>query len=438
MALTINDIKPYPKNAKKHPEKQLLALANIVREVGWRQPALVNLKGIIIAGHGRWFAWQGYASSHKLPTIWAIDTKGRTVCGEADKRPMTPEQEMAYRLADNKLNESEWDMDLAIPELKLLSPELFELTGFDHDLLLDPDEKDDEVPETPKKARSKVGDLYQLGQHYLLCGDSTREEDVLRLLGGVKADMVFTDPPYNVAYTGMRNSKQWKPIANDNMDSEQFEEFLRAVFKNYQLATKPSAAFYICHADNTHKEFRLAIEAEGLEWRTTIIWVKNSSAYNFAQYKSQHEPIFYCFKKGKTVKWYGDHTETTTWKENWSNEKIVKWFRQQQKKEQEKGITTVWEAKKDRGDHPTIKPVELILKALANSSRRGGVILDLFMGSGSTMIACEKAGRISYGMELEPQYIDVAVERYVDYTGDSEITKNGKKLTWQPLQSENE
>ena len=272
--------------------------------------------------------------------------------------------------------------------------------------------------------------MYQLGPHRLLCGDSTQPEAVLALMGDKKADMIFTDPPYNVDYHGMQNSKQWNKIANDAMSPEAFKEFLRKVFKNYNDFSKGEAAMYICHADKSHTEFRQAFEEEGYDWRATIVWVKNSPAFNFAQYKYKHEPIFYCFKKDKTVSWYGDMTNNTVWRKEWDDAQIVRWFKKQLAKEKETGTTTIWEAKKEKGLHPTIKPVELIQKAITNSSKQDDIVLDLFLGSGSTLIAAQKTGRIGYGMEYEPTYCDVIVQRYVDYTGNTTLSLNGQEIIW--------
>jgi len=253
-------------------------------------------------------------------------------------------------------------------------------------------EGEDEVPEIDDSpAITKQGDLFLLGEHRLLCGDATKEEDVKRLMDGKKADMVFTDPPYNVDYKGMQNSKQWDSIANDMMSSVDFETFLIKAFTNYYNFSSFNAGCYICHADKSHKEFRNAFEQVGYEWRATIIWVKNSPAFNFAQYKYKHEPIFYCYKKGQAVNWFGDRTQNT-----------------------------VWGADKERGEHPTIKPVMLISKAIENSSPREGLVMDLFGGSGSTLIACEKLNRKCYGMEIEPKYCDVIIKRYADYADTSE------------------
>ena len=254
------------------------------------------------------------------------------------------------------------------------------------------------------------------------------------LWGGVQADLIFTDPPYNVDYSDMQNSKKWDKIANDSMSPESFKQFLVKVFKAYFDNSKESAAIYICHADKSHKEFRDAFEEIGYIWRATIIWVKNSPAFNFAQYKYSHEPIFYCFKENQTVKWLGDNKNKTVWEQQWDDKKIIKWFNDQIKTDREKGKSTIWEAKKEHGNHPTIKPVELIQKALMNSSSPGDLVVDFFGGSGSTLITCEKMNRTCRTLELSPTYVDVIVQRYVDYTGNESVILNGKTITWKKSQ----
>jgi hypothetical protein len=202
----------------------LKKIAASLKEFGWRQPIVTDKDDVIIVGHGRWLAYEKYPEGIKEPWIVKADD-------------LTPAQVRAYRLADNKLNESEWDMGLAIEELKGLSPEMFDLTGFDKDLLIEPDEKDDQIPENPPTI-AKLGDIWQLGRHRVMCGDSTQPEAVLRLMDGKKADMVFTDPPYNVNYSG-RGKETSNKIENDNQTEEAFRLFLEKAFENYKSILKP-------------------------------------------------------------------------------------------------------------------------------------------------------------------------------------------------------
>lgn len=425
------EIKPYEKNAKLHPQKQLKQLAEIVKEVGWRQPALVNQEGVLVAGHGRWQTWKEYGSEYGLKPIWIMDDTGKTIHGAPEETPLTKEQEAAYRLADNKLNESEWDMVLVVEELKLLSPEMVELTGFDTDLLLEDDEKDDTVPLLPETARSKPGDLYQLGPHKLLVGDSIKPEDVKKLMGEVTADMVFTDPPYNVNYSGSGENTSNK-IENDNMDDESFDIFLEHAFKNYKDIMKLGAGAYIFHDSKTANQFESALNRAGFEIKTYLVWNKPSAGLGMGDYRRKHEPFFYACIKNSKPNFYGDRTHSTVVDFHKSEAALVAWAKREKQREAE-GKTSIWTMKREpTADyiHPTQKPVELILYALKNSSKEGDVVVDLFLGSGTTMIACEKAGRVCYGMEMDPRYADVCVERYVDYTQNCEIIKNGIPETW--------
>lgn len=239
--MNINQVKPYPKNAKKHPDKQLKQIAESIKEFGWQQPIVVDDEGVIIVGHGRWEAYEKFKDEYCL------------LAPEIKEAILTKEQANAYRLADNKLNESEWDMKLAVDELKELSEEMQTLTGFDLDLLIEPDEKDDEIP-TDVPPVAKLGDLWALGRHRLLCGDATKIEDVERLMDGKKADMVFTDPPYNVDYSG-RGENTSEGILNDKMSKESFDTFLGEIFKRYSENCKAGGGagiYFIAQALSTN------------------------------------------------------------------------------------------------------------------------------------------------------------------------------------------
>lgn len=382
--VSIDALKPSEYNPRKASEKECNDLRNSIERFGIVDPIIVNSaenrKDIVIGGHFRMRIAKemGYK---QLPVVYV------------NVPDIKREQELNIRL--NK-NTGSFDLDL----LCNLDEELLKNIGFDSKELdkifqLDTTPEDDELP--PQRADTGVvlGNLYQLGQHRLLCGDSTKREDVEKLMQGELADMLFSDPPYNVDYQGMQNSKQWDAIANDMMSPSDFEAFLMKAFTNYYDFSSDNAGCYICHADKSHKEFRNAFEQVGYEWRATIIWVKNSPAFNFAQYKYKHEPIFYCYKKGKIVNWYGDRTQNT-----------------------------VWEAKKEVGDHPTIKPVELITKAIENSSPREGIVMDLFGGSGSTLIACEKLNRKCRMMEISPIYCQVIIDRWEKFTGKKAVQLN--------------
>lgn len=369
--LKTKDITPYKNNAKKHPTKQIKQIAESIREFGFGQPVVVDKNGVLIVGHGRLEAAK-LLGLEEVPTI-VVD--------------LTEEQAKAYRLSDNKLNESDWDMGLAIEELKGLSREMFDLTGFDPDLLVEPDEKDDVIPEDAPTV-AKLGDIWALGRHRIMCGDSTSEEQVSKLMEGKKADMVFTDPPYNVDYTG--KTKDALKIQNDKKENVAFFQFLLDVFVNMATHTKKGGCAYITHSDSEGLNFRRAFIEAGFMMKQCIIWNKNSMVMGRQDYHWKHEPILYGWQEGESHSWYGPRNQTTVWD-------ISRPSRS--------------------SEHPTMKPVELITNAITNSSKNEDIILDLFLGSGSTLIAAEKTGRVCYGMELDPKYVDVIIKRWEDYTG---------------------
>ena len=410
--MKLSSIKPYDKNAKKHPKKQVQQVAASIKEFGFNQPIVIDENGVIIVGHGRYEA----AKLLGLEDVPVIEVK------------LTEEQAMAYRLADNKLNESEWDMDLVIEELKGLSLEMLDLTGFDRDLILEPEDIDDEVPEAP--AITQLGDLYELGAHRVLCGDSTQPEAVLRLTEGNKVDCIFVDPPYNVNYSGSgENTSQ--VIMNDKMSDEQFASFLLEAFKRMAEVVKRTAGCYVFHSHKTATDFELALQMAGFTIDTQLIWNKPSAGMGMNHYRTKHEPFYYCaLEKEKTF--YGDRTGTTVWKIPDDPQKAFKWF-QKEIEAQESGKSTVWTMKRANVNeyvHPTQKPVELAVTAITKSSKADDIVLDTFLGSGTTLIAAEKSGRRCFGMELDEKFCDVIVQRYVNFTGNEEIIKNGNKIQW--------
>lgn len=379
-------IRPYEQNAKKHPKKQIDQIMASIKEFGMNQQIVVDKDGVIIVGHGRYEALQQLGWEIKDEYIKVVD--------------LTEEQAKAYRLADNKLNESEWDMTLVIEELKGLSEPMLNLTGFDKDLIIEPDEKDDEVPETPAEPRSKLGDLYELGSHRVLCGDSTELEAVERLMDGKKADMVFTDPPYNVAYEGKTKDKL--TIGNDNLSTTDFDNFLNDCFVNMYEAMGVGSPIYVtCPLEDG--SFHKAFINSGLKLQSILVWLKDVMVMGRKDYHYKHEPILYGWKEGSAHFWKGGRDK----------------------------VSTIQCKRPPRSsEHPTMKPVELITELMGNSLRDDGIVLDLFLGSGSTLIASEKTGRICYGMELDPKYVDVIVQRYVDYTGNTKIKCNGEDIEW--------
>jgi len=380
----------YEKNTKKHPDSQLKLIAESLKEYGWKQPIVTDKSDVIIVGHGRWLAYQKYPEGIKEPWIIKADD-------------LTPEQVRGYRLMDNKSNESDWDMALAVEELKDLDKLGFDisLTGFDKDLLIEPDEKDDIIPDNAP-TRAKLGDVWALGRHRVMCGDSTDRDAVERLMDGKKADMVFTDPPYGVSYEAglvdkvsrmkahISVSRENTQIENDTITSDTgLYEFLLGAFKNIAECTKHGV--YICYGSNRTIPFLQAFKDAGFHHASSIVWVKDRIVMGRGHYHYQYESILYGWKEKNTGKWMGDRSQSNVW--NLKRPSI-------------------------NDLHPTMKPVELVAKALVNSSGNEDIVLDLFLGSGSTLIAAEKTGRICYGMELEPKYVDVIIQRYEDYTGD--------------------
>ncbi|HOX23537.1 MAG TPA: site-specific DNA-methyltransferase, partial [Elusimicrobiales bacterium] len=277
-----------------------------------------------------------------------------------------------------------------------------ELGELGNEALLDENKLDD-VPDKPETAITKPGDLWLLGEHRLLCGDSTSEAALSVLLDGAKVDMTFTDPPYNIAYTG--KTKKRLTIQNDSMSDEDFSAFLLKAFSNMRKACDAGAPYYVCHADAKTKLFRDALEASDFEVKQTVIWAKQSFVLGRQDYQWQHEPILYGWAAGASHKWYGGRTQTTVWE-------IDRPTRSE--------------------EHPTMKPVELCVKAITNSSRKGDKVLDLFGGSGSTLIACEHTARKAFLMEIDELFVSVILNRWANATGKDPIRLNDDKK-WSTL-----
>ena len=432
--MNITDVKPYEKNAKEHPDEQLRELARMVKEVGWRQSITVNQQSVIINGHGRFAAWLKYKDEYGLKPIWIMDDMGRTVYGAPENTPMTEAQEKAYRIADNKLNESAWKYEYVKEELLDLHLNGFDITmtGFDYDIILEEDENDDVVPEAPIEPKSRLGDMYELGRHVAICGDSTDKDVWKKIMNGRIADMVFTDPPYNVNYSG-RGKNTSEGILNDDMDREAFDTFLDQVFGNMAESAKAGAGWYVFHSTSTQAQFEKALRKHDLLVRNQLIWNKPTASMGWGDYRWKHEPFFYASKEGYKTIFYSDaRNKYTVIDFHDSEQKILNWAKRQLKLEKE-GKFTIWTMKRDNVQdykHPTQKPVELITYALVNSSKADDLVIDPFLGSGSTLIACEKTKRIYAGIELDPKYMDVLVQRWVDYTGIEQVVRNGQIETW--------
>ncbi len=376
---------PYARNPRMHSDAQVAQIAASIAEFGFNNPILVDTKAGIIAGHGRLLA----ARKLQLAEVPVIVLDHLT---EAQKR--------AYILADNQLAlNAGWDDTLLAAELAALQQEDFDvsLIGFEDAelarLLAAQDATEgltdeDSVPELSETPISMAGDLWILGDHRLRVGGATDPDAVAKLMDGARADLVFTDPPYNVDYEGYTEERL--KIKGDRMSDADFKKFLERAFRSYRTVVKPGASMYLCHSSSWQREFQNALEAAGFEVRCQIIWAKNTFAWGFGRYKFQHEPMFYCHVAGKKDPWYGDKSQSTLW---------------QEKKPAANRI------------HPTAKPVELVERALLNSSKSGDVVADLFGGSGSTLIGCERRGRHARLMEIDPKYADCIVSRYQEYTG---------------------
>ena len=393
----ISTIKPYENNPRKLSEQAIQKVAMSLKEYGFRQPIVVDKNMVIVAGHTR------YRASKKLGLkqvpISVIDN-------------LSEEQINAYRIADNRTaEESEWDNELLKMEIKELEAKDFklDLLGFNDEQLNNIlfEEKqgltdEDEVPEAPEEPISKLGDIWKLGKHKLICGDSTAEETFKNLFNDNKADLIFTDPPYNVDYSG-RGENDLGKIKNDNMGENDFIDFL---CKNFNLMSdylKPLGCVYICHPDS-HSKPKIAFEInfdKFFKKSSTIIWDKGNAGMGWQDYRSQHEPILYGWKEGQGKhSFYGDRKNTSIWSVKRDNVSGYK--------------------------HPTQKPVALSQKAVLNNSKEDDIIFDSFLGSGSTLIACEKTNRKCYGIELDPKYCDIIIKRWENFTGKKAELENGQ------------
>jgi DNA modification methylase len=382
----VERLRPYERNARTHSPEQVAQIAASIVEFGFTNPILVDSSDGIIAGHGRLEA----ARELGLKTVPVV------VLDHLSER-----QRKAYILADNQLAlNAGWDTDLLRAELQDLAEQEFDLSliGFSDDELADllpdieelpPEGADDEaVPEPPADPITKPGDVWLLGKHRVMCGDSTSIADVERLMGGVKADLLLTDPPYNVAYEG--KTADALTIQNDSMGDEDFRQFLRDVYTAADVVMKPGAVFYIWHADSEGYNFRGAAHDIGWQVRQCLIWNKNSLVLGRQDYHWKHEPCLYGWKEGAGHYWGSDRSQTT----------VLDFNRPSR-----------------NGEHPTMKPVELFQYQLENSTKKGWLVLDLFGGSGTTVIAAQKAGRQARLMELDPRYCDVIVKRWQQFTG---------------------
>ncbi|MEA4898683.1 MAG: site-specific DNA-methyltransferase [Christensenellaceae bacterium] len=386
----IDRLVPYARNARTHSKEQILQLRSSLREFGFVNPVIVDKDLNIIAGHGR---------------VAAAKAEGLTEVPCVFAEHLTDAQKRAYILADNRLALSAgWDEELLaleFGELRDLGFDL-ELTGFDvkeiEKLFAGDggDVEDDNFDLTAALEEAAFvlpGDVWTLGRHRLICGDATDAATVKALMDGRKANLILTDPPYNVAFESASGLK----IKNDSMKAEQFYDFLLSAFRNLSDNLEPGGSAYIFHADTEGENFRRAFREAGFHLSGTCIWVKDSFVMGRSPYQWQHEPILYGWLKTGTHKWYAGRSEATIWS---------------------------FAKPKRNADHPTSKPLELLAYPIRNSSQANGIVLDTFGGSGSTLIACEQADRICNMLELDEKYASVILRRYADFkqNGGSDIT----------------
>ena len=376
----VNMLVPYAKNAKIHGQNQIEKLKKSIEEFGFLTPCLIDKDFNIIAGHGRVMA----AKELNIKAVPCVFVEGLT---EAQRR--------AYILADNRLGElGEWDMELVVEELKVLDNMDFDvsLTGFDFDEVVSDEteaEEDDYQKDAPEEPKSKVGDLYQLGRHRLICGDSSDVTVIEKLLGGGSVQLYITDPPYNVDYEG--KAKNHLKIENDAMDDSDFEKFLAEAFCAADLVMNPGAAYYIFYASRKELELFTACKEIGWPVKQVLIWNKNAMALGRQDYQWKHEPCIYGWKEGAGHYFVNNRKLTTVIDEKRPAKNLL---------------------------HPTMKPIELISQLIKNSSREHDNVLDSFGGSGSTLIACEQLNRNCYICELDPRYVDVIIDRWETLTGE--------------------
>jgi len=375
--IAVADLSLDPSNVRKHSRRNLDAIKASLRKFGQQKPIVVDAKGIVLAGNG---------------TLTAAQELGWTEI-QIVRTELAGVEATAFAIADNRTAElAEWDEDgLAnvLQSLKVEDADLLAATGYDAaevDKMSKVEVTEDEVPEPPDEPITKLGDLWILGEHRVLCGDSTKREDVARVMGGDFAQLVVTDPPYGVDYQGGVFSKR------DKLDGDETADLYGPILKLAYEFSDAKAAVYLWHSDGKAVDVFAALDAAKYVRRITIIWNKNIAQFGAlsAQYKQKHEPCHYLFKKGQSPRWFGPTNETT-----------------------------VWDIDRNRTNehHPTEKPIGIMARPIQNSSEAADIILDLFLGSGTTLIAAEQLGRKCYGMEISPAYCDVIVQRWENLTG---------------------
>lgn len=381
-----NTVVPYEKNAKIHTDKQVKDICTSIRRFGWQQDTVITSDNVLVIGHGRRLA------ALKL----GCEMPYHRIDKEADE--LTEEDIRELRIADNQTN-AETGFDTSLLECDLQG---LDFEGFDFDFDVDAgggatefDIVEDEAPEPPEAPIAKRGDIWKLGRHRLMCGDSTIINDVEMLMDGNQADLFLTDPPYNVDYEG--STKDHLKIENDKQTDENFRQFLADAFSNANMVMKAGAVFYIWHSDSEGYNFRGACRDCGWTVRQCLIWNKNAMVMGRQDYQWKHEPCLYGWKDGAGHLWASDRKQTTVIDYNKPLKNDI---------------------------HPTMKPVGLFDYQIKNNTKGGDIVLDLFGGSGTSVIACEQDGRTCYTMELDPRYVDAIIKRWENLTGEKAVLLN--------------
>lgn len=421
--MNINEIKEYEKNAKKHPERQINLIATSFENFGINQPIVIDKNNVIVAGHGRFLAAKKLGFD-EIRIGAPRAAKGERFIPAVMAEELSEVEIKAYRLADNKLNESKWNDELVIEELRGLDSLGFDvrLTGFDVHLIQDAKEDDFDAEAEYQKIKEssvKYGDAYQLGDHRVMCGDSKKEVDFEKLMNGEKARLIFTDPPYNVnykspgglTYSSTKFGGTGGKIFNDDLSDDDCVRFFFDVLKNLYEYSEDDSSIYWWFANKNNHLNREAFKMAGWHMSQIIIWLKNSMVFSRGQdYHRMYEPCMVGWKKGKKHfqnKVLANLKDVFSLDVNDFNDLPDVWY-------QKRDLTTEY-------IHPTQKPVRLAERALKRNSEMDDIVVDVFLGSGSTMIACEQLKRIFRGMDLDPKYVEVAIRRWEKFTGNKAI-----------------
>ncbi len=408
-----------PLNFRRHPAHQKKSMTGVLSEIGWIQDVIVNkVTGHIIDGHLR--VELAMQRSEKVPVKYVELSEHEEKIALASIDPIGALAEQDQTMLDDLIEDigtvENDDLSAFLDSMLSDGPDMDEA---EEEGLID----DDECPDAPAESVIKPGDVFILGDHRVICGDSTNMDDIDKLMAGDQADMLWIDPPYNVDYTGSDGKK----IDNDNMDDSAFRQFLRDLFSSCAAVMKAGSPFYIAHADSEGYNFRGAAQESGLDVKQCLIWVKNSFVIGRQDHQWQHEPILYGWKPGAAHKWYEEFNKSTVIDEqpkvnDLDRSELMNLVRELRNT---LATTVIREDKpKANGDHPTMKPIRLIGLHLKNSTRRGDVVIDFCGGSGSTLIACEKLGRKARLCELSPTYAQVIVERWQEFTGKDAILED--------------